>query len=70
LRRAIEARDRHCQHPSGCTVTAEHCHIDHIVPYAQGGLTTQDNGRCACPKHNLDRNNDPADHSPPWNDTS
>ena len=23
LRRAIEVRDRHCQHPSGCDVPAE-----------------------------------------------
>ncbi|MEY2422281.1 MAG: hypothetical protein QOI95_2348, partial [Acidimicrobiaceae bacterium] len=25
LRRAIEVRDRHCQHPSGCNTAAEHC---------------------------------------------
>jgi hypothetical protein len=55
LRRAIEARDRHCQHPSGCNIAAERCHIDHITPYAAGGLTTQDNGRCYCPTHNRQR---------------
>jgi hypothetical protein len=46
LRRAIEVRDRHCQHPSGCDVPAEECDIDHKVPYSEGGLTTQGNGRC------------------------
>jgi hypothetical protein len=55
LRRAIEVRDRHCQHPSGCDVVAAQCHIDHIVAWAEGGLTTQDNGRCYCPVHNRQR---------------
>src|SRR5262249_34917212 len=45
LRRAIEVRDRQCTHESGCDVTAEHAQIDHIIPYAEGGLTTQTNGR-------------------------
>ena len=49
LRRAIEVRDRTCQHPSGCDVPAERCHIDHKIPYAAGGLTIQENGRCECP---------------------
>jgi Domain of unknown function (DUF222) len=52
LRRAIEVRDHHCQHPSGCDVPAHRCEIDHIVPYSAGGLTAQDNGRCYCPVHN------------------
>jgi hypothetical protein len=56
LRRAIEVRDRHCQHPSGWDVPAEECDIDHKVPYSEGGLTTQANGRCYCRRHNLDRN--------------
>ncbi|MBI2710852.1 MAG: HNH endonuclease, partial [Actinobacteria bacterium] len=51
LRRAIEVRDRHCTHP-GCNIPAHHCDIDHIVPYDQGGTTTQDNGRLLCPHHN------------------
>jgi hypothetical protein len=55
LRRAIEVRDRHCQHPSGCDVPAERCHVDHIRPYAEGGLTTQANGRCYCGFHNRQR---------------
>lgn len=45
VRRAIEVRDRHCQHPSGCDVPADDCDVDHIVPHAHGGLTSQFNGR-------------------------
>jgi hypothetical protein len=59
LRRAIIARDRHCQHPAGCDLAAEECQIDHRIPYSEGGLTTQDNGRCYCAAHNLDRVNHP-----------
>jgi len=59
VRRAIQVRDRHCTHPSGCDVPAEQCDIDHITPYSRGGLTTQDNGRCRCRVHNLQRNNHP-----------
>ena len=55
LRRAIEVRDRHCQHRSGCTVPATKCHVDHIIPYPAGGPTTQDNGRLLCPVHNRQR---------------
>ena len=65
LRRAIEARDRHCQHPSGCDVPAEDCQIDHVVPYAAGGLTVQSNGRCYCAGHNRDRVNRPTERPPP-----
>lgn len=52
LRRAIEVRDRRCQHPSGCEVPADECDVDHIVPFAQGGITDQFNGRLQCPTHN------------------
>lgn len=52
LRRAIEVRDRHCQHPSGCEVPADLCDVDHIVPCAHGGTTDQFNGRLQCPTHN------------------
>jgi hypothetical protein len=62
LRRAIEVRDRHCQHDSGCDVPAEDCQVDHKVPYAKGGLTTQENGRMACRFHNLDWQNNPDRH--------
>ena len=53
LRRAIEVRDRHCQHPSECEVQAEDCHVDHIVPWAKGGPTSQFNGRLECDVHNV-----------------
>jgi hypothetical protein len=65
LRRAIEVRDRHCQHESGCDVPAERCHIDHKVRYADGGLTTQDNGRCYCATHNRQREHRPDHQRPP-----
>lgn len=60
LRRAIQVRDRHCQHPSGCEVPADECDVDHIVPYAAGGPTDQFNGRLECPTHN--RRSDLHDH--------
>ena len=60
LRRAVEVRDRHCQHESGCDVPAEHCDIDHIVPHADNGPTSQFNGKAECRPHN--RNPDRHDH--------
>ena len=66
LRRAIEVRDRHCQHPSGCDVPADRCDVDHIVPYAAGGETSQANGRLLCATHNRDprlRDRRPKSHS-------
>lgn len=53
-RRAVEVRDRRCSFP-GCTVPAEWCQVDHIIEYTDGGLTTQDNGRLLCPRHNRQR---------------
>jgi hypothetical protein len=67
LRRAIEARDLHCQYP-GCYVPAEDCQIDHKIRYADGGLTVQDNGRCLCAFHNLERQNNPNERPPPDNE--
>jgi hypothetical protein len=59
VRRAIEVRDRHCQHPSGCDVPADRCDVDHIVPYSYGGPTSQFNGRLECMTHNrLDDHHD------------
>lgn len=49
-RTAVQARDRECDHPT-CDVPAERCEIDHIHPFAEGGLTVQDNGRCRCKYH-------------------
>jgi Domain of unknown function (DUF222)/HNH endonuclease len=50
VRRAVEVRDRHCTHP-GCTVPAERCEVDHVVPFAEGGPTTPSNGALLCPAH-------------------
>lgn len=52
VRRAIEVRDRWCQHPCGCDEPAAHCDVDHIDPYGRGGVTAQSTGRLACPTHN------------------
>ena len=54
-KRAIELRDRMCTHPH-CSEPAESCQVDHIEPYASGGLTTQDNGRLLCGFHYRLRN--------------
>src|SRR5271155_1478182 len=54
-RRAIELRDRMCTHEH-CYEPAEYCQVDHIVTYADGGLTTQENGRLLCAFHNRQRN--------------
>jgi hypothetical protein len=52
LRRAIQARDRHCQHPSGCDEPIRRCDVDHIVPHSRGGPTAPANGRLLCTFHN------------------
>lgn len=52
VRRAVQVRDRHCQHPSQCDIPADRCDIDHIVPHARGGPTSQFNGRLECGPHN------------------
>jgi hypothetical protein len=54
-RRSIEVRDQTCTHPT-CDVPASHCQVDHIQPYSLGGLTTQENGRLLCGRHNRMRN--------------
>jgi hypothetical protein len=66
LRRAIEVRDRRCQHPSGCDVPASRCDVDHIRPHSEGGDTSQQNGRLRCWPHNRHsdlRNAEPADQA-------
>jgi hypothetical protein len=57
-RRGIELRDRECTHPY-CDRPAADCQADHIQPYAQGGPTTQENGRLLCGFHNRLRNERP-----------
>jgi hypothetical protein len=73
LRRAIEVRDRHCQHPSGCDEPADNCDVDHIRPHTDGGETSQENGAIECRPHNRDktkhdrkpRRRSPPDQRPP-----
>ncbi len=55
VRRAVEVRDCHCQHPAGCDTPAERCDVDHIIPVADGGITSQFDGRIECPPHNRNR---------------
>lgn len=57
-RRAVEVRDQACTHEF-CDVPAEDCQIDHIVPWAQGGPTTQENAQALCGFHNRLRNQRP-----------
>ena len=63
-RRAIELRDRICTHPY-CYEPAETCEADHIQPYAEGGPTTQENGRLLCGFHNRLRNQREQRERPP-----
>ena len=57
-RRAIELRDSECVHEY-CDVEAALCQVDHIVPWSDGGRTTQENGRLLCGFHNRLRNQRP-----------
>jgi hypothetical protein len=52
LRRAIQVRDRHCQHPAGCDIPADQCDVDHVVAWPDSQRTDQFNGRLECPGHN------------------
>ncbi len=45
LRRAIEVRDRRCQHPASDGDPINSCDVDHIIPKFRGGVTCQCNGR-------------------------
>lgn len=62
-RRAVEARDRECFHPT-CD-ERDRLQIDHITPYGEGGFTVEDNGRAACGFHNRVRNRASAAHLMP-----
>ena len=65
LRSAIQARDRRCQHPSGCRTPAPKGDVDHIIPWAEGGRTDQFNARVGCQPHNRNhtkRDRDPQPH--------
>lgn len=52
LRKAIQVRDRRCQHGSVCPVPGIDGDVDHRIPAARGGPTSQFNGRCLCWSHN------------------
>ncbi len=52
LRRAIQVRDQHCQHPSGCDEPISRAEVDHIREWEDGGPTTQENGALECGVHN------------------
>ena len=57
-RRAVEVRDRFCT-GFACDEPAARCEVDHVLPYALGGLTVQDNGRLRCPAHHDGRRKRP-----------
>ena len=65
MRRAVEVRDRQCQHPCGCDAPITHCDVDHIVPSACGGPTSLDNGRLLCATHNRHRHLHDQSRPPP-----
>jgi hypothetical protein len=52
LRRAIQVRDRRCQHRSVCPNPAVDGDVDHRRPAARAGPTSQWNGRMQCWSHN------------------
>lgn len=48
----VRWRDMTCRAP-GCDVPASQCDIDHVIPFAEGGLTHASNLSCKCRKHHL-----------------
>lgn len=63
-RRAIELRDRRCQHPC-CDRRLGDCQVDHIVAYELDGPTTQENGQLLCGFHNRAKEKDRRTGRPP-----
>lgn len=64
LRRAVVARDRHCQHP-GCRRDASWCDAHHIIHWADGGETALDNLVLLCRYHHtLLHRSDSVEHQP------
>jgi hypothetical protein len=55
VRKAVEVRDRGCQHPT-CHEPIDRCQADHIIPWSAHGPTSQANGRLLCGHHNRLRN--------------
>lgn len=66
LRRAVQVRDRRCQHQSVCPTPAVDGDVDHRTPAARGGPTSQFNGRSLCTPHN--RQEALRDHADPLPD--
>jgi Domain of unknown function (DUF222)/HNH endonuclease len=61
-RRAITARDRHCQ-GKGCYAPAKDCDIHHTDHWADGGTTTIDKGKLFCrPCHTTEHAKDKHHH--------
>jgi hypothetical protein len=50
LRRALDARDRHCQFP-GCRAHVRRCHAHHVREWEHGGRTDLDNTLLLCVRH-------------------
>ena len=63
-RRAVQLRDRRCQHPY-CDRKLGDCEVDHIVPYGPDGPTTQENGQLLCGFHNRAKEKDRRRQRPP-----
>ena len=47
---ALMMRDGGCRYP-GCTIAADWCEADHLIPVTQGGLSNLDNLALWCPYH-------------------
>ncbi len=50
MRRRLDVRDDGCRFP-GCTRHAARCHAHHVVHWADGGPTSEDNVLLLCPRH-------------------
>ena len=50
IARRVRARDTTCVFP-GCTRPSQHCDLDHVIPFAQGGETTVENLAPECRHH-------------------
>jgi hypothetical protein len=56
---ALVARDQHCRWP-GCTIRATWCDAHHIIEWADGGPTTDENCALLCHRHHQ------LSHQPGW----
>ncbi|SDF66995.1 hypothetical protein SAMN05660485_03878 [Blastococcus fimeti] len=59
-RRFTRARDRTCRHP-GCRNSVARTDLDHVVPHADGGVTSCSNLCCLCRRHHRLKT-----HAPGW----